>query len=120
MPEIGTKNGLFGYIWGRILEHYCHIWNQHLRISIITKFCEETTMPKFGTKSALFGNFFTKNALLGHFFARVSKILSSYLKSAPSDFAKKQKYLNLGWKMPYLCFFGVKFKKAIVIFEIST
>ena len=29
MSKFGTKNGLFGYFWVRILEDYCHIWNQH-------------------------------------------------------------------------------------------
>ena len=33
---------------------------------------------------------------------------------------KEQKCLNLGLKMPYLGIFGLKFLKAVVIFEIST
>ena len=57
MPKFGTKNALFGYFWARILKNYCHIWNQHLRISVIAKFCEETKMPKFGTKNDLLGIF---------------------------------------------------------------
>ena len=36
------------------------------------------------------------------------------------NFANKQKYLNLGPKMPYLGIFGLEFQKTIVIFEIST
>ena len=73
-------------------------------------------MTKFGTKSALFGYFWT----------RILKLLSSYLKSAPSNFAnskilrKKQKHLNLGKKMPYLSILGVELKKTIISCEIST
>ena len=61
---------------------------------MIAKLCEETKMPKFGTKNAI-------------------KLLS-YLKSAPSNVSickisqKKQKCLNLGPKMPYLGIFDQK------------
>ena len=57
MPKLRTENALFEYFWARILESCCHIWNQHLRISATAKFCEETNMPKFGTKNALLGIF---------------------------------------------------------------
>ena len=57
MPKFGTKSALFLYFWARILPNYCHIRNQHLRISVTAKFCEETKMPKFGIKIALFGYF---------------------------------------------------------------
>ena len=57
MAKIGTKSALFGYFWARILKTYCHIWNQHLAISVIAKFYEEKEMPRFGTKNALFGYF---------------------------------------------------------------
>ena len=33
---------------------------------------------------------------------------------------KKQKYVNLGPKMPYLDIFGLEISKTIVIFEITT
>ena len=36
------------------------------------------------------------------------------------NFKKKQKYLNLGAKMPDLAIFGLEFENNIVIFEIST
>ena len=36
------------------------------------------------------------------------------------NFAKKQKCLKLGWKMPYLDMFGLEFQTTIVIFEINT
>ena len=57
MPKFGIKSALFGYFWARILKNYCHISNQHLRMSVIAKFCEETKMPKGGTKNALLGIF---------------------------------------------------------------
>ena len=52
-----TKNAWFGYFWAGILENCFHIRNQHLRISVVSKFCEETKVPKFGTKNALLGIF---------------------------------------------------------------
>ena len=116
ISKFGTKSALFGYFWVRILKNYCHIWNQHLWISVTASFCEKTTMPKFGTKNTLFG----------YFWARILKKLLSYLKSAFSNlsdcknFAKKQKCLNLGTKMCNSGIFGLEFLKNIVIFEIST
>ena len=59
--------------------------------------------------------FWTKNALFGYFWARILEKLLSYLKSAASYlpnckiFRKKQKYLNLEPKMPYLGIFGLEF-----------
>ena len=40
--------------WAAILKNHCHIWNQHPRIRLITKFREETKMSKLRTKNALF------------------------------------------------------------------
>ena len=60
MAKYGTKNALFEYFWTGILKNYCHIWNQHLRISVISKFCKEIRIPKFGTKNALVGYFWPK------------------------------------------------------------
>ena len=36
------------------------------------------------------------------------------------SFVKKQKYVNLGPKMPYLDIFELEISKTIVIFEITT
>ena len=36
------------------------------------------------------------------------------------NFTKKQRYLNLGPKMPALCIFGLEFENNIAILEIST
>ena len=38
IPKFGTKNAWFGYFWAGLLENYCHIWNQELRICLIAKF----------------------------------------------------------------------------------
>ena len=67
MPKFGTKSAFFGCFWARILKNYCHIWNQHLRNSVIAKFSEETKMPKFRTKNAIFANFWPKVPYLGIF-----------------------------------------------------
>ena len=75
MPKFGTKNTLFRYFWVRILKNYCHIWNQHLRICLTAKFCEETKMSKFGTKNAISGYFLTKNDLFGDFLVGILKVL---------------------------------------------
>ena len=54
MPKFGTKYAWFGYFWASIWKQFCHILNQHLQISVVAKFCEETKMSKFGTKNAWF------------------------------------------------------------------
>ena len=60
MPDLGI-------FLARILENCCHIWNQHFRICLIAKFCEEKKMPEIGTKSALFEYFSPKMPYLGIF-----------------------------------------------------
>ena len=82
--EIWKQNAWFGYFWARILESYCHVLNQHLRICVIPKFCEETKMLRFGTKNALFEYFWPKMLYLVIFGLEFKKKkLLSYLKSAP-------------------------------------
>ena len=50
--------------------------------------------------------------------------LFSYLQSPQvvnlQNFPKKQNYLHVRTKMPYLVIFGVEFQKTIAIFEINT
>ena len=41
MSKFETKNALFGYFWVRILNNYCHIWNQRPRICQTAKFREK-------------------------------------------------------------------------------
>ena len=125
MFKFGTKSALFWCFWARILKNYCHIWNQHLRICLIAKFCEETKMPKCGTKNALLRYFWPKMSYLDIFGQEFEKTIVvfeiSTLKFAYlQNFPKKQKCLNLGPKMPDLGIFGLEFWKTIVIFEIST
>ena len=74
MPKFGTKNALFGCSWGRILKNYCHIWNQHLRISVIAKFYEEKRCLNLGPEGPNLG-----------IFGEELKKLLSYLKSATSN-----------------------------------
>ena len=75
IPKCVIRNALLEYFLAGILKNYCHIWNQHLRISVIAKFCKETRIPTFGIKNTLFG----------YFYARILEKLFSYLKSAPSN-----------------------------------
>ena len=71
MPEFEAKNASFAHFWARTLKGYCHIWNQHLWISVIAKLSEETKMPKFDTKNALFRNCRQKVHYLGIFGQKV-------------------------------------------------
>ena len=67
MPKIGTKSALFGYFWARTLKRYCHIWNQHLQISLIAKFYEEKKCLNLGPKMPYLGIFDTQVPYLGIF-----------------------------------------------------
>ena len=60
IPKFGTKNALFENFRTGIWKQYCHIWNQHLRISIIAKFDEKTKMPIFVTKKLCLGILYQK------------------------------------------------------------
>ena len=111
MSKFGTKSASFGYFWARILKNYCHIWNQHLRISVIAKFCEETKMPKFGTKNDLLG-IFDQECVIWVFLGK--NVLKNYChiwNQHPqiclfAKFHKKnKKCLNLEPKMSDLCTF---------------
>ena len=62
-----TKNALLRYFLTISWKNYCHIWNEHLRICLISKFCKETKMPKFGTKNAIFCYFWLKMHYLSIF-----------------------------------------------------
>ena len=84
MPKFGSKSALFGCFLARILNNYGHILNQHVRISVIAKFCEETKCQNLGLKMpyldvcliwVLLGNNFS--------WARILKKLLSDLKSTP-------------------------------------
>ena len=77
-------------------------------------------MPKFGTKNALFGDFLPRIPHLDIFGLEFQKYYGRIWNQQTQLSQKKQKYLNLGPKMSYLGNLGAEFKKAIVIFEIST
>ena len=62
--------------WTEIWKKYCHIWNQHLQISVIAKFCEDKKCLNLGPKMPYLGIRFLEKLLL-------------YLKSAPSNLSKK-------------------------------
>ena len=126
MPKFATKSPLFGDFLARIFKNYCHIWNQHLRISVIAKFWEEKKMPKFGTKKALFRYFGTRT-LENYCHIWNQHVLELVLLQ---NFMEKQKCVNLGpkillWRIfDQECliwiFLGKNYLKTIVRFEIST
>ena len=113
MPKFSTKYPLFKYFWPRLYQNYCHSRTQHHQIGEIVKFREKKKLLKFGTTNALFGYFWIFKKLLWH--SKFSTVKFDYLQF----FAIKQKWPNLGPKMPYLGIFGLAFKKTIVIFKIS-
>ena len=84
---MGLKNALFAYFCARILNNPCHISHQNLRIYLIAKSCEETKMPTFGTKKALFGYF--RPTIWVFFGWNLTKILL-YLKPAQSNLFKRK------------------------------
>ena len=103
MPKFVTKNTLFEYFWTSILQNYCHIWNQHLQINVIAKFCKETKIPKFGYFWAkIFKKFIVR--------FEISTSKFAYLQ----NFTKKQECLNLGTKMSdLLCILELEFQNNI-------
>ena len=96
------------------IKNYGHIWNQHVRISVIAKFCEETKCLKLGPKTPyldildkecliwvfLGKNFFWKSIVI----FEISILKFVYLQ----NFTKIQKCSNLGAKMSYLGIFDQK------------
>ena len=100
--NLGPKMPYLVFFWGGLefSKNYSHIWNQHPQICLIGKFCKKK-MSKFGTKNASFG----------YFWARILKNYHHIWNYHPricliAKFCKnKQKFLNLGPKMPYLSVF---------------
>ena len=91
------------------------MWSQHLRICLIAKFCEESKMPKFGTKNALFE----------YFWARIKKNYCHIWNQHPqmslfAKFHEKTKMPKFGIKMADLGVFGLEFENNIVIFQFSS
>ena len=121
MLELKTKNALFDIwdqkcllcvFWSRILKNYCHMWNQHPQICVISKFLEKRKMTKF----------WTKNVFLKYFWGELFKTLCGIWSQHPQicligKFCEKknakiweQKSLILT-KMPYFGIFGLELKK---------
>ena len=123
MPKFGTKNLLLEYFSARILKNYCHIWNQHLRISVIAKFCKETRMPTFGIKNILFGYFFDPKCLIWVFLPKNFRKTIFIFEISNLKFVYLQNFskcLNSGPKMLDLGVLELEVEYSIVIFEIST
>ena len=103
--NLGQKMLYLGIFGLEFLKNYSHISNQRPWICLIAKYREIMKMPKFGTKSALFG----------YFWARILKNYCHIWNQHPQICLiakygkKKQKYVNLGPKLPYLGIFGLEF-----------
>ena len=84
---------LIWVFWGRISKNYCHTWNQHPQISLLAKFCEKTKMPKFGTKTSLFGYFWgriSKNYC--HIWNQHPQICQKWVFNANSEFQYRVRF----------------------------
>ena len=113
MSKFGTKNALFGYFftkntlfeyfWARVFKHYCHIWNQHLRICLITKLVKKQKYLNSRPKM-LYLHIFEQKCLIWVFlsksFSKTIVILeiSTFKFVYFQNFTEKQKCLNLGPK----------------------
>ena len=114
--KLGPKKLYLGTFGLQFKKNYYQIFGQHPRICENIKFHPKQKIYILGTKNSLFGT-------LGW---NVQKLLSC-LKWAHRQICliaklrkkKKQKWLHLGPKMPYLTIFGLEFRKTIVTFEIS-
>ena len=67
IPKFRTKNILLGYSWPKMSymcifrlefeKNHCHIWNEHLWISLVAKFGAWIKILKFETINVWFGYF---------------------------------------------------------------
>ena len=123
MPKFGTKSALFGYFWARILKNYCHIWNQHPRITVIAKFCKKTNCLNLRPKMPYFGIFDQKChslVFLGkNFNFIVTFEISTFKFVYLQNFTRKQKCLNLGPKMPNRVFLDWNLKTILSYLKLA-
>ena len=56
-PKFGTKRALIELFWAIILKNYCHIWNQHLRISLRENSVKKRKCLNLGRKMPYFSIF---------------------------------------------------------------
>ena len=123
--KFATKSALFGYFWARILKKYRHVWNQHLPISVIAKFCEETKMPISGTKNALFGYFWQRMSYLGVFGQKFWKNYCHIWNPHPqicliAKFCRKAIMPKFGNKNALFGYFWAKILKKLLSYLKST
>ena len=125
MPKFGTKNTLFGYFCARILKKLLPDFKSapsNLPIFKISR--KNQKCLNLGPKVPYLGIFEQKCFIflfLGNKFKKtivrfeINTLRVVYLQ----NFTKRQKWLNLGPKMPDLSIFGMEFENIIVIFEIN-
>ena len=94
----------------------CHIWNQHPQICLFATFHEKTKMPKFATKTALFGFFWTgiwkRYCHIWGRRPRICLIAKFRGKTKMPKFGTRNALFGYFWpKMPYLGVFGLEFWK---------
>ena len=104
--KLGPKKLYLGTFGLQFKKNYYQIFGQHPRICETIKFHPKQKKYILGTKNSLFGT-------LGKWAHRQMCLIAKLRKK------KKQKWLHLGPKMPYLTIFGLEFRKTIVTFEIS-
>ena len=106
-PNLWQRTLYFSIFGQEVQKNYCQMWNQHLSICLIAKYCEIMKWLKFGAKKALFG----------YFLARILKKLLFYLKLAPSNYYNwklfEKKCLNLRPKISFLGIFDKKYLTCV-------
>ena len=114
MLKLGTKSTLFVHFWARILKNSCHIWNQHLWISVKVKFSEETEMAEFETKNAWFGYFWAGTwkqcCHIWNQHLQINLIAKFCEETKMSKFGTRNAGFGYFWLIrPYYCTFEVEF-----------
>ena len=104
-----------GILGVELKKNCCHIWSQHIQICLIAKFCEETKMPKFGTKNALFGYFWA--GIWKHYCHILNQQSRICLTETFHEIIKMRKFVT---KNALLVYFWARFYKFVVIFEVNT
>ena len=104
--------GNFGLVF---YKNYYHIWNQHPRIFLITKFREIMKMPKFRTKNAKCG---TRNALFWYFRAEICKQYCHVWNQSPwfylnAKFREIRKMSKFGTKNAFIRCFWARISKKL-------
>ena len=106
MHKFWTKTIFFGYFGARIIKNCCHIWNQHPRIYLISKFCQTLKFPTI----------FYQKCVVWVIFSWNLKTILSYLKSVPqicqiANFREKLQMPKVWTKTDLFKYFGVRILK---------